>query len=63
MIVTDWLIANLGSVATGAVVLAVVALIVIGMIKGRKKGKSSCGCGCAECPMAGKCHAGKQENE
>ncbi len=59
MTVIDWLIANLGSVATGAVVLAVVALIVIGMIKSRKKGKPSCGCGCAECPMAGKCHTEK----
>jgi hypothetical protein len=29
------------------------------MIRDKKAGKSSCGCGCANCAMAGKCHSGK----
>ena len=61
MNVIDWLVANGGSVAVGVVVLAVIAAIVAGMIKNRKKGKSSCGCGCASCALAGQCHASKTE--
>lgn len=61
MNVIDWLIANGGSVAVGVVVLAVIAAIVAGMIRNRKKGKPSCGCGCAGCALAGQCHANKKE--
>lgn len=61
MNVIEWLIANGGSVAVGVVVLAVIAAIVAGMIKNRKKGKSTCGCGCASCALAGQCHANKKE--
>ena len=61
MNVIDWLVANGGSVAVGVVVLAVIAAIVAGMIKNRKKGKSTCGCGCASCALSGQCHANKKE--
>ena len=61
MNVIDWLVANGGSVAVGVVVLAVIAAIVAGMIKNRKKGKSTCGCGCASCALSGQCHANKDE--
>ena len=58
MIVFDWLIANIGSILVGAVVVAVVALIIAMMVRNKKKGKSStCGCGCESCAMAGKCHS------
>ena len=39
-----------------AVVAAVIALIVINVIKKKKQGMSTCGCGCADCPMKNKCH-------
>ncbi|MBO4409663.1 MAG: FeoB-associated Cys-rich membrane protein [Spirochaetales bacterium] len=36
---------------------AVVSLIVVSMVRGRKAGKSSCGHKCGCCPLAGQCHA------
>ena len=64
MIVFDWLIANIGSILVGAVVVAVVALIIAMMVRNKKKGKSSgCGCGCESCAMAGKCHSAKSDQE
>ncbi|MCH5205921.1 MAG: FeoB-associated Cys-rich membrane protein [Oscillospiraceae bacterium] len=50
---------NLGTIIVGANVLAIIALIVIKGIKDRKAGKSSCGCGCENCPG---CAAKKQRN-
>ena len=38
-----------GSIAVGAVVLAIIALIVVKLVKDRRAGKSSCGCDCASC--------------
>ena len=52
-----WIAANLATILICAGLLAVVAAIVIGMVRNKKKGKSSCGCGCAECPMSGACHS------
>ena len=46
---------NIATVIICAVLIAVVAAIIVGMAKYRKKGKSSCGCGCAGCPMNGSC--------
>ena len=46
---------NIATVIICAVLIAVVAAIIVGMAKNRKKGKSSCGCGCAGCPMNGSC--------
>ncbi len=64
MILIDWLIANIGSVLVGVVVLAVVALVIVLMVRDKKKGKSSsCGCSCTSCPMAGKCHPKKSDQE
>ena len=56
MIVIDWLIANAGSIAAGTLVLATVAAIIVYKALDRKKGKSTCGCGCSGCPMSGKCY-------
>lgn len=46
----------MGTIIVGAAVAAIIAAVVIKLVKDRKKGKSSCGCGCANCAMAGKCH-------
>ncbi len=35
---------------------AIVALIIIKLIKDKKKGKSTCGGNCGHCPMGGSCH-------
>ncbi|MGI5971395.1 MAG: FeoB-associated Cys-rich membrane protein [Oscillospiraceae bacterium] len=46
---------NLASVIAGTAVFAIVAAVVIKMIRDRKTQKNSCGCGCSGCPGAGKC--------
>ena len=51
-----WLLENIATVLISAVLVAVVAAIIFSMVKTREKGKSSCGCGCANCPMSGSCH-------
>ena len=52
----DWISANLATVIICAVLIAVVAAIIVNMAGKKKKGKSSCGCGCSDCPMSGSCH-------
>ncbi len=53
-----WIAENYGALIVGAVLIAVVAAIIIGMIRKKKKGRSViCDCGnCRTCPMSGSCH-------
>ena len=50
-----WLSGNLAAILICAALIAVVAAIVAGLIRDKKRGKSSCGCGCSGCPMNGSC--------
>ncbi|WP_366934108.1 FeoB-associated Cys-rich membrane protein [Ruminococcus sp.] len=50
-----WLTENIATMIICAVLIGVVAAIIVSMIRNKKKGKSSCGCGCADCPMSGSC--------
>lgn len=52
----SWFFNNIGSFITAMVLLVIVALIVRHLIKSKKEGKSSCGCGCSQCAMNGACH-------
>ena len=52
----EWLSANGGTLLICLVLAAVVAAVVVKLVRDRKKGKSSCGCNCAHCAMAGSCH-------
>lgn len=54
----EWLYSNMANILVIAAVLGIVTLAVISMIRDKKAGKSSCGCNCAKCAMAGKCHSG-----
>lgn len=54
-----WILENIATIIICAVLIAVVAAIIVSMIRNKKKGKSSCGCGCADCPMSGSCHSDK----
>ncbi len=56
-----WLMENMATIIISAVLVLVVATVIVGMIRGKKKGKSSCGCGCAGCAMNGACHPTKPE--
>ncbi len=53
---TEWLTANLGTIIVSVVLIAIVSLIISDMVKKKKQGKTSCGCGCANCAMKGACH-------
>ncbi len=57
-----WLAANLATILICAVLIAVVALIIVHMIREKRQGKSSCGCGCAGCAMNGSCHPNKKDS-
>ena len=51
-----WISENMATIVICAILLGIVAAIIAGLVRNRKKGKSSCGCGCANCPMSGSCH-------
>lgn len=50
---------NISTIVLCVVLIAVVATIVIKLVKNRRAGKSSCGCGCAGCAMKNACHKRK----
>ena len=56
-----WIMENMATIIISAVLVFVVAAIIVNMIRGKRKGKSSCGCGCAGCAMNGACHPAKPE--
>lgn len=47
---------NFSTIGVSAVVAAVLALVVVKMVHDKKNGRSSCSCGCANCPSKGMCH-------
>ena len=51
-----WLSENLGTIIVSLILIAVVSTVIVKMVKDKKHGKSSCGCGCENCAMHGKCH-------
>lgn len=54
-----WIMENMATIIIGAILVVVVAAIIAGIVREKKKGKSSCGCGCAGCAMNGSCHRKK----
>lgn len=54
-----WILNNGATLLVGVLLLAVVAAILVYMVRNKKKGKSSCGSSCLNCPMGGKCHQKK----
>lgn len=50
-----WISENLATIIICVVLAAIVAAIIIYLVENKKRGKSSCGCNCGHCPMAGKC--------
>ncbi len=53
----SWLITNLATIAVALVLAVTVGAIVARMVSNKKKGKSSCGCGCSGCAMKDACHS------
>lgn len=55
-----WIMENLATILISAVLAVIVAAVIAGMVRDQKKGKSSCGCGCAGCAMNGACRQKKE---
>ena len=57
-----WFSANLINIVLVALIALIVGLLIRGMIRDRKAGKSPCGGNCAECGACGGCGScGKRE--
>lgn len=54
-----FLMQNGGTILVTLVLAAIVVLIVYRLVKNKKAGKSSCGCGCSNCAASGQCHSHK----
>ena len=54
-----WLKANLATVLIALILVAILAAVIFKMIKDKKEGRSSCGCGCSACAMRDSCHPKK----
>lgn len=53
----------LGTLIVGLVLAAIVAVIIYSMVKDKKQGKNSCGCGCSGCPNSGLCHGDRRPDK
>ena len=53
-------ISDIGTIIVSLILLIIVGFAVRSLISNKKNGKSSCGCGCANCPSAGICHGAKK---
>lgn len=56
-----WIIENMATILVSAVLVIMVVAVIVSMVRGKKQGKSSCGCGCAGCAMNGTCHSAKSK--
>lgn len=54
-----WLSSNMSTIVVCIVLIGVVTSIIVRMIKNKKQGKSSCGCGCQNCAARSSCHRRK----
>ena len=56
-----WFSTNLINIALTAAVILIVGLLIFVMVRDKKTGKSSCGCGCGGCEACGGCSACRME--
>ncbi|MBO4310218.1 MAG: FeoB-associated Cys-rich membrane protein [Lachnospiraceae bacterium] len=58
----SWLIGNIGTIAVLIVLAIIVTGIVFSFARDKKRGKSACGCNCANCKMCTSCQSNKKED-
>lgn len=56
-----WLLENYLTIIVLLLLLALVSFIILRMVKEKKAGKTSCGHGCANCAMHGRCHEAQRK--
>ena len=52
----EWFSENLGTIIVTLLLIAVLAGAVMSLVRKKKRGESSCGCGCSSCALHGTCH-------
>lgn len=57
MFLIEWITAHWIDIVLTLAVVLLVAFVIIKMIRDKNAGKSSCGCNCGSCAMAGKCRS------
>ena len=55
MLMLAWITSHWVDILLVIAVAGIVVLVICKMILDKRKGKSSCGCNCGSCAMAGKC--------
>lgn len=55
MFLIEWKSAHWIDIVLTLAVALLVIFVIVKMIRDKKAGKSSCGCNCSGCAMAGKC--------
>jgi hypothetical protein len=61
--IIEFLKQNVGTIAVLAILATVITLIAVRIVRNKRRGVSSCGCGCSDCPYSGKCHAGAENKD
>ena len=56
----DWIMQNLANIVICLVLILSVTLAVVKLVKDKRAGRSSCGCGCSGCSTNGACSGRKQ---
>lgn len=59
IVMITWIAGNLATIIISAILVIIVAAVIASMVSNKRKGKTSCGCGCAGCTMSGACHPAK----
>lgn len=54
-----WFLNNIGTIITAVITLAVIGIVIAVMVRDKRKGRTSCGCGCSGCAMREECHSKK----
>ena len=60
--IQEWIYLNIANILIIIAVLGIAALAVIRLVRGKKEGRSSCGCGCAICAMTDECCNEQEKN-
>lgn len=53
---TTFFMENIATIVVLLVVVAIVGLVVFKLVRDKKRGKTTCSCGCGGCPMRDSCH-------
>lgn len=58
-----WVQQNWGNIVILGVIALILSLIVLSHVRKKRRGESTCGCGCTQCAMKGICHSEKKSGE